>query len=44
MPLPVDEAEEQFWVLAASHLVGDDAVEGTMMGSRCLRVHGDDPH
>jgi hypothetical protein len=41
MPLPVDEAEEQFWALAASILESDDAVEGTMMGSRCLRVCGE---
>lgn len=41
MPLPVAEAEEQFWALAARHLDSDDTVEGTMMGSRCLRVGGE---
>jgi len=41
MPLPLDEAEDQFWALAAPHLGADDIVEGTMMGSRCLRVDGD---
>ena len=41
MPLPLDEAEEQFWGLAAAHLGADDVAEGTMMGSRCLRVDGD---
>ena len=41
MALPLDEAEAQFWGLAAGHLEADDVVEGTMMGSRCLRVDGE---
>jgi hypothetical protein len=41
MALPLDEAEAQFWGLAAAHLEADDVLEGTMMGSRCLRVDGE---
>ena len=33
--------EELFWELAAAHLVNDGVEEGTMMGSRCLRVGGE---
>ncbi|MDA0352499.1 MAG: hypothetical protein O3A10_09865 [Chloroflexi bacterium] len=32
--------EELFWELAAPHLASAEADEGTMMGSRCLRVGG----
>lgn len=41
MALALDEAEAQFWGLAAPHLEADDVLEGTMMGSRCLRVDGE---
>jgi hypothetical protein len=41
MRLPVVEAEDQFWAIAAPHLEASDIVEGTMMGSRCLRVDGE---
>ena len=33
--------EELFWELAAVHLATDGVEEGTMMGSRCLRVGGE---
>lgn len=41
MPLPIEQADEQFWTLAAPHLATADVAEGTMMGSRCLRVDGE---
>lgn len=41
MPLPVAEAEDQFWAVAAPHLEAPDVEQGTMMGSRCLRVGGE---
>ncbi|MBT5775238.1 MAG: hypothetical protein HOH95_12780 [Dehalococcoidia bacterium] len=43
MPDSVDttEAEEQFWAVAAPHLDAPDVEQGTMMGSRCLRVAGE---
>jgi hypothetical protein len=33
--------EDLFWELAAAHLGTDGVEEGTMMGSRCLRVGGE---
>ena len=41
MTLPVAEAEDQFWAIAAPYLEAGDVAEGTMMGSRCLRVDGE---
>ena len=38
MPLPVADAEDQFWAIAGAHVEADGVAEGTMMGSRCLRV------
>lgn len=36
-----EDAEEQFWELAAPLLARDDTEEGRIMSSRCLRVNGD---
>ena len=33
--------EDLFWELVAPHLATDGVEEGTMMGSRCLRVGGE---
>jgi len=33
--------EDLFWQLAAPHLATEGVEEGTMMGSRCLRVGGE---
>ncbi|MCO4762775.1 MAG: hypothetical protein KC502_14775 [Myxococcales bacterium] len=34
------DQEDLFWRLAAPHIRSGAAVEGTMMGSRCLRTNG----
>ena len=41
MTLTIVETEEQFWAIAASHFEAPDVEQGTMMGSRCLRVGGE---
>jgi len=41
MPLPIAEAEEQFWAVAAPLLEAPDVERGTMMNSHCLRVGGE---